>query len=143
VAVVPATSPLVATPQLGVRHLRGQALLGIVRSAHEDVVEEHLVGAGVADATFERYDDNQLVQSLVAGGQGIAVLPWLTVDHDDEGVRVLPLDVGLPPRRIGLIHHGDRLLGPAAREFRSVAVEVCRSLLRQRPDEDELGAEAS
>jgi DNA-binding transcriptional LysR family regulator len=48
-------------------------------------------------------------------------------------VRVLPLAIDLPPRQLGLIHHRDRLLSPAAREFRNLAAELCRKALQQ-PD---------
>jgi len=53
------------------------------------------------------------------------------VNHDDSAVRVLPLALDLPPRRLGLVHHRDRLLSPAAREVRSVAVDLCRKALQQ------------
>lgn len=131
VAVVPAGSRLGLKSQISLADLRGRALLGIVRGAHEDVVESRLSAAGLADVTFDRYDDNQVVQSLVAGGHGIAIVPWLTVDEQDEAVHVLPLAFDLPARRVGMIHHRDRLLPPAARAFRDVAVEVCGAVLRR------------
>jgi DNA-binding transcriptional LysR family regulator len=129
VAVVPSDSRLGLQSQISIGDLRGRSLFGIVRGAHEDVVETRLVAAGLEDASFEGYEDNQVVQSLVAGGHGIAIVPWLTVDEHDERVRVLPLGFELPPRRIGLVHHRDRLLPPAAREFRAAAADVCRALL--------------
>lgn len=132
VAVVPADSRLgLQSPRISLADLKGRALLGIVRGAHEDVVETRLTAAGLDGVTLDRYEDNQVVQSLVAGGNGIAIVPWLTVDANDDAVRVVPLGFELPPRRIGLIHHRDRLLPPAAREFRAVAADVCRALLRR------------
>jgi len=131
VAVVPADSRLALQPRISLADLRGRTLLGIVRGAQEDVVESRLTDAGLEDVTFDRYDDNQVVQSLVAGGLGLAIVPWLTVDEHDEAVRVVPLAFDLPPRRVGLIHHRDRLLTPAARAFREVAAEVCGALLRR------------
>jgi len=131
VAVVPADSELASRSRITTDDLRDHQLLGISRSSHDDVVEARLADAGVGESGFERYDDNRLVQSLVAGGQGIAVVPWLTVNHDDSAVRVLPLALDLQPRRLGLVHHRDRLLSPAAREVRSVAVDLCRKALRQ------------
>jgi DNA-binding transcriptional LysR family regulator len=133
VAVVPADSRLGLQTQISLADLKGRSLLGIVRGAHEDVVETRLAAAGLEGVTVDRYDDNQVVQSLVAGGHGVAIVPWLTADVHDAAVRVVPLGFELPPRRIGLVHHRDRLLPPAAREFRTVAVDVCRALLR-RPD---------
>jgi DNA-binding transcriptional LysR family regulator len=131
VAVVPADSRLGLQTQLSLADLKGRTLLGIVRSTHEDIVETRLTAAGLDGVTVNRYDDNQVVQSLVAGGHGIAIVPWLTVDAQDEAVRIVPVGFELPPRRIGLVHPRDRLLPPAAREFRAVAADVCRALLRQ------------
>ncbi len=133
VAVVPADSELAARSQIRLEDLRGRQLLGVSRCSHEDIVEARFAAAGLDEPGFERYDDNQLVQSLVAGDQGVAVVPWLTVNHDDAAVRVLPLAIDLPPRRLGLIHHRDRLLSPAVREFRNLAVELCRKALQQQP----------
>lgn len=133
VAVVPAGSELASRPRIRVDDLRGRQLLGVSRCSHEEVVEARFAAAGLDDPGFERYDDNQLVQSLVAGDQGVAIVPWLTVNHDDSAVRVLPLAVDLPPRKLGLAHHRDRLLSPAVREFRTLAVELCRTALQQ-PD---------
>lgn len=143
VAVVPAGSQPASRSRVTIDDLRGHALLGISRCAHEEVVEARLLAAGLEHATFERYEDSRLVQSLVAGGHGIAVLPSLAVEHGDDAVRVLPLAVDIPPRRIGLLHLRDRLPTPAARSFRSVAVECCRGLLRRDPaDAGELRARA-
>jgi DNA-binding transcriptional LysR family regulator len=134
VAVVPAESPLATRPQIRIEDLRGRQLLGVSRCSHEEIVEARFAAAGLDEPGFERYDDNQLVQSLVAGDQGVAIVPWLTVNHDDSAVRVLPLAIDLPPRKLGLIHHRDRLLSPAAREFRNLAVDLCRTALQQQPD---------
>jgi LysR family hca operon transcriptional activator len=133
VAVVPAQSELAARSQIRVDDLRGRQLLGVSRCSHEEIVEARFATAGLDEPGFERYDDNQLVQSLVAGDQGVAIVPWLTVNHDDSAVRVLPLAIDLPPRRLGLIHHRDRLLSPAVREFRNLAVDLCRTALQQQP----------
>jgi DNA-binding transcriptional LysR family regulator len=134
VAVVAAESELASRQRIRVEDLRGRQLLGVSRCSHEDIVEARFAAAGLDDPGFERYDDNQLVQSLVAGDQGVAIVPWLTVNHDDAAVRVLPLALDLPPRQLALIHRRDRLLSPAAREFRSLAVRLCRQALQQQPD---------
>jgi DNA-binding transcriptional LysR family regulator len=134
VAVVPAESELAARPHVRVEDLRGRRLLGVSRCSHEEIVEARFAAVGLGNPGFERYEDNQLVQSLVAGDQGIGIVPWLTVNHDDSAVQVLPLAIDLPPRRLGLIHHRDRLLSPAVREFRNLAVELCSEALQQQPD---------
>lgn len=129
VAVVAADSRLATRSRVSIEDLGGHRLLGISRCAHGEVVEGRLAAAGLEHATFERYEDSRLVQSLVAGGHGVAIVPRLAVDDRDSAVRVLPLAVELPPRRIGLLHLRDRLPSPAARSFRALAVERCRALL--------------
>ena len=61
---------------------------------------------------------------MVAAGLGAAVVPRLTVDHEDERVRVLDLD-DVPPRMIAVVWHRDRHRSPAARAFVELAQEVC------------------
>jgi DNA-binding transcriptional LysR family regulator len=134
VAMVPSGSPLAARTQVSVSDLGDVSLLGITRCPHEETVEARLAAAGLARPAFERYDDNKLIQSLVGAEHGVAVVPWLTVDHHDPAVRVLPLALELPPRRIAIVHQRDRLLPPAVREFRTVAIELCRGLLSDAPD---------
>jgi DNA-binding transcriptional LysR family regulator len=126
---VPAASPLAQAETLPLVALAGRALLGIQRCAHEDLVEAELVAAGVDPAAVERYEDNRLIQSLAAGGHGIAVVPSLTVDRADEEVRVLELEPALPPRRVALARLRERELSPAAAELRRIAVALCREVL--------------
>jgi DNA-binding transcriptional LysR family regulator len=48
-------------------------------------------------------------------------------------VRVVELDIGLPPRLIGLAWHRDRDLLPAAREFVATTERVCAELAGEQP----------
>ena len=63
-----------------------------------------------------RSDHNGTVQGMVAAGLGAAVVPRLTVDEEDERVRVVELD-DVPPRTIAVVWHRDRHRGPSARAF--------------------------
>ena len=63
----------------------------------------------------------------------LAPLPRLSVDPVHPGVRALELDVGLPPRVIGLAWHRDRDLLPAAREFVATTERVCAELAGEQP----------
>jgi DNA-binding transcriptional LysR family regulator len=85
-----------------------------------------------ADVSF-RSDDNGTVQGLVGSGFGAAFVPLLTVDVNDERVRVLELEPEIPERRIALAWHGDRHRSPAARAFLEVAGEVCADLNLELP----------
>jgi DNA-binding transcriptional LysR family regulator len=74
-----------------------------------------------------RSDHNGTVQGMVAAGFGAAVVPRLTVDEEDERVRVVELG-DVPPRMIAVAWHRDRHRGPAARAFVTLAHEVSAEL---------------
>jgi DNA-binding transcriptional LysR family regulator len=74
-----------------------------------------------------RSDHNQTVQALVAAGVGVALVPRLTIDAEDETTEVLELPK-LPPRLIAIAWHRDRYRTPAARAFVETAQEVCAEL---------------
>jgi molybdate transport repressor ModE-like protein len=90
----------------------------------QTLVEALLVADGHVTAGRTRFDDNGMIQALAAAGEGVAVVPRLTVDLDDPRVDVHLLEE-LSPRRLGIAWHRDRRLSPAAREFVDAAVEIC------------------
>jgi DNA-binding transcriptional LysR family regulator len=69
-------------------------------------------------------DHNQTVQALVAAGVGMALVPRLTMDAQDESTELIDLPK-LPPRVIALAWHRDRYRTPAARAFVDTAQAVC------------------
>jgi DNA-binding transcriptional LysR family regulator len=75
-----------------------------------------------------RSDNNGTVQGLVGAGVGVTVAPSLTVEEDDDRVRVIHLRGRIPPRVIGLVWHRDRHLSPAAQAFVESAAAVCGEL---------------
>jgi DNA-binding transcriptional LysR family regulator len=88
--------------------------------------ETHL--RGTPQVVF-RSNDDTTIHGLVAAGMGAALLPALSVDRGFPGVRAVEIDVGLPPRVIGLAWHRDRDLLPAAREFVAATERVCAELV--------------
>ena len=80
-----------------------------------------------------RSNDDETIHGLVAAGMGAALLPRLSVDPGHPGVRAVELDIGLPPRLIGLAWHRDRDLLPAAREFVATTERVCAELAGEQP----------
>ncbi|TMK28356.1 MAG: LysR family transcriptional regulator substrate-binding protein [Actinobacteria bacterium] len=72
-------------------------------------------------------DHNQTVQALVAAGVGMALVPRLTMDAQDESTELIDLPK-LPPRVIALAWHRDRYRTPAARAFVDTAQAVCTEL---------------
>jgi molybdate transport repressor ModE-like protein len=90
------------------------------------LIEARLLSDGVVPDAWTRFDDNGMIQALAAAGEGVAVVPRLTVDLGDPHVDVHPLPE-LPPRQLAAVWHRDRQLTAAAREFVETAVEVCRA----------------
>lgn len=131
VAVVPAGSDLARRGEITLGELIGRPLIGVRGCRHEESVTAPLAAAGVDCRTFTRYDDNRLIQAQVASGNGIAVVPALTVDASDETIRVLRIVGNLPPRVLAFIQLRDGLLQAAARDFKQVALPVARRLLRE------------
>jgi DNA-binding transcriptional LysR family regulator len=72
-------------------------------------------------------DHNQTVQALVAAGVGVALVPGLTMDPQDESTVLLELPK-VPPRVIAIAWHRDRYRTPAARSFVATAQEVSAEL---------------
>jgi len=72
-------------------------------------------------------DHNQTVQALVAAGVGVALVPRLTMDENDETTAILELPK-IPPREIALAWHRDRYRAAAARAFVETAQAVCADL---------------
>jgi DNA-binding transcriptional LysR family regulator len=75
-------------------------------------------------------DHNQTVQALVAAGVGVALVPGLTMDPQDESTVLLELPK-VPPRVIALAWHRDRYRTPAARSFVETAQAVVAELGHQ------------
>ncbi len=63
------------------------------------------------------------VQSLVAEGLGIAIVPYLTVDPLYAGTTIVEMS-GLPTRKIWLVWHREREPSEAARRFIEIAHSV-------------------
>ena len=72
-------------------------------------------------------DHNQTLQALVAAGVGVALVPRLTVDENEETTRVIELPK-LPPRVLAIAWHRDRYRSPAARAFVETAQAVSAEL---------------
>ena len=125
VLVVPADSDLAArgtTPPL--REIAELDLIGHKRCRTLSRIE----------ATFRQplnyvfqSDHNQTVQALVAAGVGIALVPRLTMDENDETTAILELPK-IPPREIALAWHRDRYRAAAARAFVETAQAVCADI---------------
>ena len=110
---------------------------------HREIAEHDLIGhkhcrtLAKIEAGFGRpvrfvfrSDHNQTVQALVAAGVGLALVPQLTMDAEDESTALIELPK-IPPRVIAVAWHRDRYRTPAARAFVETAQQVSQELERE------------
>jgi molybdate transport repressor ModE-like protein len=125
VLLVPADHELAGAGRAGLADLGDVTLIGNRACRSTALAEDELAQRGVGVDVAFRSDDNGTVQGLVGAGFGVALVPLLTVDRNDDLTRVLELEPEIPRRRIALVWHRDRHRSPAARAFVDVAAEVC------------------
>jgi molybdate transport repressor ModE-like protein len=108
----------------GLGDLAGRRLLGIRGCQHTKTIEMQMLASGVAPESWSRFDNNAIIQALVASGEGVAIVPELVIDRGHPGIHVHPLPE-LPARRLIAVWHRERTLSAAAREFVEAASEAC------------------
>lgn len=107
--LVAADSPLAAGPAPSLTEL---ARLPLVSPAPWPIlsrVEGLLPDAADERGTVPRSMTNTAVQALVAGGVGVAIMPLLAVDETREDTVALDLSETLPPLRLALYWHRERV----------------------------------
>ena len=124
VLLVPAEHDLADAGRASLADVGDVTLIGNRACRSTALAEGELAQRGVGVDVAFRSDDNGTVQGLVGAGFGVALVPLLTVDLNDEQVRALELQPQIPPRRISLAWHRDRHRSPAARAFVDVAAAV-------------------
>lgn len=128
VLVVPAESPLLdRTSPPSYREIAEHDLIG---HKHCRTLAKIEAGFGRPVRFVFRSDHNQTVQALVAAGVGLALVPQLTMDPEDEHTGLIELPK-IPPRIIAIAWHRDRYRTPAARAFVQTAQEVSAELERE------------
>ena len=107
------------------REIAAQPLIGYRNCRATELVVDQIRAAGGADPHFVfRSDDNGVVQGLTRSGIGVAVLPRLAVDPNDDEIRITNLAPRIAPRQVGIARHKDRYHSPAAHAFLATALEV-------------------
>jgi DNA-binding transcriptional LysR family regulator len=91
-------------------------------------IHAHFRARGLEPNYVYNLDENNIVHGMVAAGAGIALLPELAVDSNDERVVALRLSPKVPPRVIAMAWHRDRYRLPAAEAFVELAQELCLEL---------------
>lgn len=129
VLVAPVDSPLIGKNRpLELAEIADFPLIGFRQCRSMARVETHLTALGMQPNIIFRSDDNGTVQSMVAAGIGVALVPRLTVEPADRRIVIIDLEDGIPPRRIALAWHRDRYRSPAARAFIEAAQKICGNL---------------
>jgi DNA-binding transcriptional LysR family regulator len=110
------------TPSL--REIAEQPLIGYRNCRATEIVVDQIRATGREPHFVFRTDENGVVQGLAGAGIGVAILPRLAVDPNDESVRITALGPRLPRRQVGIARHKDRYHSPAAKAFVATALEV-------------------
>jgi molybdate transport repressor ModE-like protein len=129
VVAVPAGSALARRGRPPALHeLAELPVMGFRTCRNEQRIEAYLRTRGIELNVVLRSDDNMTIQALVAAGEGVALLPRLSLLPPAEGVSLLELEAGFPERLIGVVWHRDRYRPPAASAFARISIEVCAEL---------------
>jgi DNA-binding transcriptional LysR family regulator len=106
------------------RDIAEQPLIGYRNCRATEVVVGQLRATGREPHFVFRSDDNGVVQGLAGAGIGVAIIPRLAIDPNDDSVRLTTLSPRIPRRQVGIARHKDRYHSPAARAFVETALEV-------------------
>jgi DNA-binding transcriptional LysR family regulator len=129
VLLVPHDSPLAARPgPLTLPEVAKLPLIAPRLCASLEQIHAHFRARGLEPNYVHHLDENNIVHGMVAAGAGIALIPKLAVDPNDERVVVLELGPRVPPRVIAIAWHRDRYRLPAAEAFVELAQELCDEL---------------
>jgi len=108
------------------REIADQPLIGYRTCRTTEIVLDQLRTTGVEPRFVFRSNENGVVQGLAATGVGVALVPRLAVDENDETVKVVELGPKIAPRIVGIVRHRDRYHSAAAKAFVATALEVGR-----------------
>jgi DNA-binding transcriptional LysR family regulator len=69
-------------------------------------------------------DYNEVVQGFAAAGLGIALMPRLAVNPQDERTAIIELGDLIPPREVAVVWHDERPASEASKRFVDLAGEI-------------------
>ena len=129
--LVPSDSPLREASAVPLERLGSLPLIGYRGCRTEERVVSYLRGLGIDLDRVAYADDNGIIQAMVAGGRGVAMLTHLSIDHTDARIATLPLDAWVPPRRVAVGWRPEQAGSAAIQAFVSTARTVTRALRAQ------------
>jgi DNA-binding transcriptional LysR family regulator len=124
VLVTSLESELGAKKRPSLREIAEQPLIGYRNCLATEIVVDQLRATGREPRFVFRSDENGVVQGLAGTGIGVALVPRLAVDENDDTVRIVELGPKIPPRIVGIARHRDRYHSPAAQAFVETALAV-------------------
>ncbi|MEX2655377.1 MAG: LysR family transcriptional regulator [Acidimicrobiia bacterium] len=92
-------------------------------------IDSGLRSHGVVPRYVFRSGDNAAVQAMVRAGQGVAVMPMLSIDTSDSGIAIRPLEPALPPRVVIIMTRRGEQRSPAVERFIELAIEESKRML--------------
>ncbi len=126
VLVTTPDSPLGAGHRPTLREIAEQPLIGYRNCRATEILVDQLRATGREPHFVLRSDENGVVQGLAGAGIGVALVPRLAVDENDDSVRIVELGPRIAPRIVGIARHPDRYHSAAAQAFVATALEVGR-----------------
>jgi DNA-binding transcriptional LysR family regulator len=126
VLVTALDSPLGAGRRPTLREIAEQPLIGYRNCRSTEILVDQLRAAGREPHFVLRSDENGVVTGLAGTGIGVAVVPRLAVNENDDSIRIVELGPKIAPRIVGIARHRDRYHSAAARAFVATALEVGR-----------------
>jgi molybdate transport repressor ModE-like protein len=134
VLLVPSRSPLAERPRApSLREVAQLPLIARTHSRFQRRVDAALAAHGEAALVTQRVASDSVVRALVASGNGVAVLPRLSVDPADPDSLAMELGDALPPRTLVLAWNREHRLRPDAMRFRDAAIAASERRGRERP----------
>ncbi|MGH9227117.1 MAG: LysR family transcriptional regulator [Acidimicrobiales bacterium] len=128
VFVAPTSSDLARRPNVSLADIAGVPLIGWRADADHAQIVDLFAGLPQRPRFPYRFDDNPTLQGCVAAGLAYALLPWLTLDPDHPGTRLVPVLPPVRPRRLVAVWHEDLRQTAAAAAFLDVAAESLDNL---------------
>ena len=119
---------LAGKTSLSPRDVVGETWIGVpVDSAFDRILQQVEVITGAPAHVAQRFVDNGIVETLVAAGHGIAILPRFTTRDHENGLITRPLTGIRASRQVSALMRPDRAERPSVR----LVVEALRTLGRE------------
>lgn len=118
-------------PVRELNELNGRRLLGMC-SRSAVVIKQRLLADGVVPIAIDRFDDLGLIQALVSAGEGVAIVPSLSVNRLEPSMSMQQL-VSVPPRELVAVRLRERPLAGPLNRFLQLVNDACAAIASADP----------